>query len=93
MVYFHYETILEPSMATLTIKNIPDELYQHLKEQALRNHRSLNSEVIVSLEQAVQYNKPLPGVILKEARRLREKTVKYRLTNKKLKAAKEEGRS
>lgn len=79
-------------MTTLTIKNIPDDLYQNLKRQAVLHHRSLNSEVIVSLEHAVQNQKPNIQQVLKEARRLRSKTTKYQLTEKELKSAKEQGR-
>jgi antitoxin FitA len=39
-------------MATLTIRNVPDDLYQRLKELAKRNRRSLNQEVVVQLETA-----------------------------------------
>lgn len=37
-------------MAALTIRNLPDELHARLKEQAKRNRRSLNQEVIAELE-------------------------------------------
>lgn len=39
-------------MATLTLKNIPDELHALLKESAERNRRSLNSEILMRLESA-----------------------------------------
>ena len=39
-------------MATLTLKNIPDELHARLKESAERNRRSLNSEILIRLENA-----------------------------------------
>lgn len=39
-------------MATLTVKNIPDELHALLKESAERNRRSLNSEILIRLESA-----------------------------------------
>lgn len=39
-------------MATLTLKNIPDELHALLKESAERNRRSLNSEILTRLESA-----------------------------------------
>ena len=39
-------------MATLTLKNIPDELHALLKKSAERNRRSLNSEILVRLESA-----------------------------------------
>lgn len=63
---------------TLTLKNIPDELYERLKEAAREHRRSLNSEVLVRLEsmllpqkisvderlaRARQLRKALPGVV------------------------------
>jgi plasmid stability protein len=36
-------------MANLTIRNIPDELHERLKERAKQNRRSLNQEVIAEL--------------------------------------------
>lgn len=41
-------------MATLTIKGIPDELYQRLKASAAEHRRSLNNEAIVRLEDALR---------------------------------------
>lgn len=41
-------------MATMTIKNMPDDLYAALKESAALNRRSLNSQAILCLERAVQ---------------------------------------
>lgn len=40
-------------MATLNIKNFPDELHGRLKERADREHRSLSQEVIHLLSRAV----------------------------------------
>ncbi len=37
-------------MANITVKNIPEKTYQILKERAKRNNRSLNSEIILSLQ-------------------------------------------
>ena len=37
-------------MASITVKNIPADLYEHLKESAGANHRSLNGEIIACLE-------------------------------------------
>ena len=37
-------------MATITVKNIPDDLYERLKVVAGTHHRSINSEVIYCLE-------------------------------------------
>ena len=60
-------------MATLTIKNMPDALYQDLKQQAMLNHRSLNSEAIVSLTLVVNKNRASAEPILAKARALRVK--------------------
>ena len=37
-------------MLTLTLKNIPADLHQMLKQSAEKNRRSLNSEILVRLE-------------------------------------------
>ena len=41
-------------MPTLTLKNIPDELHARLKASAEHNRRSLNSEILVRLEQDIK---------------------------------------
>ena len=38
------------SMPSLTIKNIPQDLLERLRERATANRRSLNSEVLACLE-------------------------------------------
>lgn len=78
-------------MATLTIKNIPDNLYDTLKTIAEKHHRSLNSEVIYSLEQVVLSFRDVDE-IAKEARSFRVKSSKMHLTQKQLNAAKNKGR-
>ncbi len=40
-------------MATLTIKNLPDEIYAALAKTAKRNRRSINNEAVVHLEKAL----------------------------------------
>ncbi len=40
-------------MPALTIKNIPDDLYDQLKNIAKQHHRSINSEVIVCLKRSL----------------------------------------
>lgn len=37
-------------MATMTLKNVPDELYDRLRRQAQAHRRSINSEAIHCLE-------------------------------------------
>ena len=53
-------------MPTLTLRNIPDPVYQALKELARRNRRSLNSEAVTRLELSV--DAPTPGIDAEIAR-------------------------
>ncbi|MEB3301757.1 MAG: hypothetical protein VKN56_07275 [Cyanobacteriota bacterium] len=39
-------------MATLTLRNVPDDLVARLKARAKRHQRSLNNETIAALELA-----------------------------------------
>lgn len=78
-------------MATMTIKNIPDELYEELKLRAAANRRSINNEVIVLIERAVQYQAQDPNEVLERIRVLREKLDLY-VTEDEITAAKHEGR-
>lgn len=78
-------------MATMTIKNIPDELYEELKQRAAANRRSINNEVIVLIERAVQYQVQDPNEVLEQVRILRDKLDLY-VTEDEITAAKNEGR-
>jgi antitoxin FitA len=65
---------------SITLKNIPEPIYQRIKLAAKRHHRSMNSEIIVCLEQTLA---PSPADIqarLEDARRLRERFVGPDLT-------------
>lgn len=79
-------------MRTLTIKNVPDELYEQLKRTAELNRRSLNSEVIVLIERAVGSPIYSPEVTLERARRLRELTAGYAISDEELTEVKKAGR-
>ena len=41
------------TMPNITLKNVPEEVHQRLKEQAERHRRSMNSEAIWILERAL----------------------------------------
>ena len=56
---------------TITLKNIPDDLYRHLKEAADAHHRSINSEVIVCLERVLLPVRLTADERLARARQLR----------------------
>lgn len=57
---------------TLTLKNIPDTLYERLKASAEKHRRSLNSEAIVCLESVLLPTKTTPKERLARARALRD---------------------
>ncbi|MHB9130528.1 MAG: FitA-like ribbon-helix-helix domain-containing protein [Armatimonadota bacterium] len=41
-------------MASITIKDIPEELYHRFKEVAVKDRRSVNAEVIVAMDRLIQ---------------------------------------
>ncbi len=49
-------------MPSLTIKGIPEELLNALRQRAVRQRRSLNAEVIILLEQSEEAVQRLPAV-------------------------------
>jgi plasmid stability protein len=79
-------------MPTITLKNIPDELHKRLKESATSHRRSLNSEVIVRLEQALLSPRIDPEAFLARADARRKRLALPPLTERRLKAMKTAGR-
>jgi plasmid stability protein len=79
-------------MPTITVKNIPDDLYARLKRSAQANRRSLNSEIIVCIERALSVRTVEPDEVLGRARRLREKTAGHVIGDEEFTAAKMAGR-
>jgi antitoxin FitA len=82
----------ELCMATITVKNIPDELYEDLKQSAGANHRSINREVIACIERSVLGRRIDPEIALARARELRKLTRGHPITDAELKRAKRAGR-
>jgi plasmid stability protein len=81
-----------PMPTTLTLKNIPDEVYARLKASAEAHRRSLNSEAIVCLESVL-----LPGRVsaterLARARALRADLGAQRFSVRDIDEFKREGR-
>ena len=66
---------------TLTLKNVPDEVYERLKAAAATNRRSLNGEAIVCLETML-----LPGRMNASERLARARALRANLTGAKFKA-------
>lgn len=79
-------------MPTLTIKNIPTELYERLKKRAQEHRRSVNSEVIFCLERALRGRRVDPETFLSRVEALQKQITLPPLTDDVLRKAKEEGR-
>lgn len=58
-------------MATITLKNVPEDVHSALKQRALRHKRSLNQEVIHCLDMALGRSPRDPGAVLEGIRNLR----------------------
>ncbi len=93
----HNETILKPlyelpTMTSITIKNIPEGLYQNLKTAAAINRRSINSELIVCLEKTLSPCKISAEERILEARGIRNRLEKMAVTAEDIHNAKQDGR-
>jgi len=84
---------MEPSVPTLTIKGLPEPVYQRLKAQAEAHHRSLNGEIIMCLERAVRATRFDPAAWLAEARAFRESVALEPLTDREVREARRTGRA
>jgi hypothetical protein len=47
-------------MSTIVIRNLPDELHARLKDQAERNRRSVNKEVVTLIERGLAPSRKAP---------------------------------
>ncbi len=79
-------------MPSITVKNIPPELYGRLKQHAEANRRSLNSEIIACIEQVVTSWLIEPEKFLLKTRQLREETQDYLISDDDFNQAKQQGR-
>ena len=79
-------------MATLTLKNVPEDLYERLKASARRHRRSVNSQAIVCLEHSLRGRRLDPEALLGRIQALRAGLSVEPLTDEFLDRAKNEGR-
>ncbi len=79
-------------MATITIKNIPEALFRRLKLRAIEHRRSLNQEVIISLDQSTGAVPLDPQAFLAGAREVRRLVKGSPITERRLKQFKSAGR-
>ena len=78
---------------TLTLKNIPDEVYERLKASAAAHRRSLNSEAIVCLERALLPRRVSAEEHLERIRKIQEGLKGREFDHDLIDAFKREGRS
>ena len=77
---------------TLTLKNVPDEVYLRLKSSAETHRRSLNSEAIVCLESVLLPGRMDAGERIARARALRATLPKAKFRIRDIDSFKREGR-
>ena len=78
-------------MASITLKNLPPKLHRALKERANDNRRSLQSEIVATLEEAV-WPKPIRvEEFLERVNRFRS-LVKIQTTDDEIRRFKRQGR-
>lgn len=79
-------------MANITVKNIPQELYERLKESARVSHRSLNGEIISRLERSVGSERVTVDELLVRIDRV-QGSMSRTLSTGDIRRARDEGRS
>lgn len=75
----------------ITIRDIPDEVYKNLKQQAELHQRSINSEVIFYLKQMVRSHRQDPDQVITRAKKLKQQA-KGTLTLQEIQQAIDQGR-
>lgn len=79
-------------MPTFTVKNIPADIFEKLKQAAETNRRSINSEIIACIERATRSHPIDPDLLLSNARKIRSKTASHPITADEFDQAKAIGR-
>ena len=79
-------------MATITLKNIPDDLYEQLKQAAHAHHRSVNSELIHCLEKTFKPTPVSAAELAEKALELHRRVVAKQLDPEEINAAINQGR-
>ena len=95
---FHSGSVMQPvarstSMASLTLKGIPDDLLTRLRRVAETNRRSLNREVIERLERSVEGRRLDPDSLLARADALRARLALAPMDDASIRRAKRAGRA
>jgi plasmid stability protein len=75
-------------MATITVKNIPDDLYARLKAAAAVNRRSINGEIISRIERSLNPRRTPTAALVARVRELHESYEGPNLTAEQIATAK-----
>lgn len=79
-------------MTTITVKNIPDDLYERLKHRAQTHRRSINGELIHCLEAALMPKRITPEERLERIRSVRPRIDPQAVSAEEIREAIGEGR-
>lgn len=79
-------------MVNLTLKGIPETLYERLKEQAKANRRSINQEAIARLSEALLVRRSSPEETIGRLESLHARLKLKPLSSKEIRKAIREGR-
>jgi plasmid stability protein len=79
-------------MPSITLKHIPEPVYEAVKKRAHVHHRSINGEIIYILEQHTTPIAVPPEEIIQRARGLRRITADSPISEQEIQEAKEFGR-
>ncbi len=79
-------------MPSITLRNIPDPIYEKLKALAGQNRRSLNSEALTRLEESIGAPRPNVQTHIERVRDLRKMYKGPALTPEAMEAAINHGR-
>jgi len=79
-------------VATITLKNVPDDTHAALKQQAKRHKRSLNQEAVVCIELALGRRSRDPQTMLAGIRDLRSRVSRKQVGLDWIESARRQGR-
>ncbi|MFQ5743647.1 MAG: Arc family DNA-binding protein [Acidobacteriota bacterium] len=79
-------------MPSLTIRDIPEEVLESLRERAQRNHRSLNGELLTLLETYALAPSVEPREFVEEVREIQQRYAVPRVDHAEIDSLKRRGR-
>ncbi|MBI5568306.1 MAG: Arc family DNA-binding protein [Desulfomonile tiedjei] len=79
-------------MPNLSLKNMPQDLYERIRRSAEEHRRSMNSEILVTLETAMGSHRLDPDDFITRVEALQSRIKATPLTDDFLRKAKEDGR-